>query len=355
MESSRDFHWLCLANVTGKLQMTFTTGNLIITNQIDFPLAFKKAAAVPGYSKLVDNGRSDVIDFLNKNLENPALCIQASVHQTVDPVVYNDSGDLCAAYGWCVTETLGRGKDGIVFLGYRYDDTAQKIKTAKIFTRYGLQYINHTILFTQIVNRVKKKNPGIFELTVRDQFMYYDYSEPLTPTVDDDFEKNLVDLCYINSWSIKNTGFVFWDFGYGSGKNYMLNRNGSIVWIDYGGAGLLRCPNFESIYCNYKNLSPVNLEKPFDSKTSLVIADSDFVMCQFLLHYEYWKNKENSNADLWASMLQIRRSAIPEFVEFLPNFLRSDLARSIYNEFRNCDWCDYITWKQVGKYINANT
>jgi wobble nucleotide-excising tRNase len=102
-------------------------------------------------------------------------------------------------------------------------------------------------------------------------------------------------------------------------------------------------------------LSPVNLEKPFDSKTSLVIADSDFVMCQFLLHYEYWKNKETSNADLWASMLQIRRSAIAEFVEFLPNFLRSDLARSIYNEFRNCDWCDYITWKQVGKYINANT
>lgn len=318
-------------------------------------MKFSRVQDVPGYTYLARNGHTDVINFIHNHINDVDLCLQAAQHQTADPLVYNDNGVLISAVGWHVKQILGHGKDGITFLGYRYNDSDRSYKTVKCLSKYAKNYLNHTKMFADIFKTVKSTNNNFFELTVADNYTYYNNSKPLNEVHDKDFYSVLSTLCRMNSWIIKNTGFAFWDFGFGSGRNYMIDNNSELKWIDYGGAGLVRCPNFESIYEKNSSLSDIELLEPHDGKEALVIADSNFLMCQFLLHIEYWKNKSSTNADIWSSMLQIRRSVSREFTAMIPSILSTELTQGMYNKFKDQDWTDNVTWKQLGKYIDANT
>ena len=317
--------------------------------------AFDRVQDIPGYNFLARNRHTDVINFLHKNLHDVDLCLQAAEHKTADIMVYNEYGDLISAAGWHVNQVLGQGKDGVTFLGYRYNDKDRSNKTVKCLSKYAKQYLNHTILFNDIYKTVKTKNSNIFKLQIRDNYTYYNNSKPLNEVEDKDFDSVLPTLCRLNSWCIKNTGFAFWDFGFGSGKNYMFGNDSELRWIDYGGSGMVRCPNFESIYEKNSSLPELEIAAPYSGKESLITADSDFLMCQFLLQIEYWINHINTTADGWRSMLPIRRSVVKEFVKMLPNLLSTELTQGVYNKFKSKDWTDEIVWKQVGKYINENT
>ena len=316
---------------------------------------FTRVEDVPGYQSLADQGLVGVINFLHKNLDNYHLCLQAADLKVANNFVYNDNRQLIAADGWKVTQTLGQGKDGVTVLGHRYGDSQQRIKTVKFLSSYGTKYLNHTRLFVEMIKKAKNRPKNFFKLHVEAEHTYYDSASPLVEVDSVDFVKVLAELCQINYWCIKNTGFVFWDFGFRNGKNYMINDKNVLKWIDYGGAGLLRCPNFSGIYNSRSDLPAVELQEPFNEKESLIIADSRFVKCQFLLHLEYWLSNCTNNADVWSSMLQIRRSMIDEIDGVLGAVLQQDLARRICSDFSNHDWTDEITWKQLGKYINANT
>lgn len=343
--------------------MAFKTNNLVVTqNKIQnsnsqlFYDRFEKIQDVPDYDFLNKENYKNVLSFIQNNLDDTSLCLQASRYRSPDILIYNLAGDLESAAGWQVRSVLGKGKDGITFLGYQHNDVTKTIKTVKCLSKYGQQYINHTRLFSEIFNLLKEKNSNFFKVFVSDNYTYYNNSKPLNEIDDKKFDQTISTLARMNSWSIKNTGFAFWDFGFSSGRNYMLDANGIIKWIDYGGAGFVRCPNFKNIYeKNSSLLSGIELTTPFAGKGSLVIANSDFLMCQYLLHIEYCKNKSSTNADIWSSMLQIRSSIIKEFVDFLPNLLSTDITRLIYYKFKTHDWTDNITWKQIGKYIDANT
>ena len=317
-------------------------------------MKFNCVQDVPGYNYLAKNGHVDVINFIHNNIDDVDLCLQAAHNRSADLMIYKD-GELISAVGWHVNQTLGQGKDGITFLGYRYNDTDKKNKTVKCLSKYAKSYINYTVLFSYIYKTVSNKNNNFFELHISNNYTYYNNSKPLNEVELKDFYSVLPELCRMNSWAIKNTGFAFWDFGFNSGKNYMFDNDGNLRWIDYGGAGMVRCPNFPSIYDKNTSLPAVELQVPYLDKEALVIANSDFLMCQFLLHIEYWKNRGSTNADIWSSMLQIRRSVAHDFVEMIPTILSTELTHSVYNKFKKHDWTDYITWKQVGKHINANT
>lgn len=319
----------------------------------DQSMKFDQVQDVPGYGQLVKEGRTDVVDFIQNNINDVNLCLQASRYQTSDPLVYIN-GELTSAAGWHVSQVLGKGKDGITFLGCRYSDVGKENKTVKFLSKYAKLYVNHTILFSNICKSISNKNNNFFKIQVTNSCTYYNNSQPLKEVEADNFDSILPELCRMNSWSIVNTGFAFWDFGFGSGRNYMTDNDGNLRWIDYGGAGMVRCPSFNSIYEKHK-LPKIQLSEPYPGKQSLIIADSDFLMCQFLLHIEYWKSRAETNADIWSSMLQIRHGIASEFVEMLPATLSSDLTQGVYNKFKKHDWTDNITWKQLGKYINANT
>lgn len=320
---------------------------------------FERVEDVPGYTFLARNGYIDVINFLHKNLHDVDLCLQAVEHKTANPLVYNEAGDLIGAVGWHVNQVLGQGKDGVTFLGYRYNDTNRKNKTVKCLSKYAKQYFNHTVLFNEIYKTTKEKNKNLFKLYTDINYTFYNNEKPLNEIEDKKFDSVLSELCRLNSWCIKNIGFAFWDFGFGSGKNYMIGNDNGLRWIDYGGSGMVRCSGFDSIYKAAQeintSLPELELATPYGGKESLVIANSDFLMCQFLLHIEYWKNLSETNADIWSSMLQIKPSVVKEFTPMIENVLSTDLTRGVYNKFKDYDWTDYTTWKQIGKYINENT
>ena len=317
-------------------------------------MTFDQVQDVPGFEKLVANERVDVINFLNKNLNDVDLCLQIVDTETAKNVAYANN-KLVAAGGWHVTQYLGQGKDGISFLGYRYSDENKKIRTVKLLSGYAKHFLNHTRLFSSIYQNLSNKSNNFFKLYITDNYTYYHYDTPLVEVTDKEFYTTLSFLCKMNCWTIKQTGFAFWDFGFGSGKNYMYDNRRVLRWIDYGGAGMVRCPEFDNVYKKYNNLPSLTTPVEYTGKESLIIADSNFLMCQFLLHIEYWKNTEPNNADIWSSMLQIRSSVAHEFVDLLPMVLLTPIAQEIYNNFKQHNWTDHITWKKVGKYIESNT
>lgn len=333
--------------------MVFKTGKLLVGKHHVMNILWEKVHDVPGYRELADEGLTGVINFLQNNLQNRDLCLQAVDLKDSNAFVYDENKNLIAANGWRVKQTLGHGKDGVTVLGHRYSDNTQKIKTVKILSKYGERYLDHTRLFNEIFKSTNSKNKNFFKLTIGPGYTYYNNSKPLNEINSKDFNKVLSPLCKMNSWAMENTGFAFWDFGFSSGRNYMIGNDNELKWIDYGGAGMVRCPNFEYIFNEHRDLANIPLPESTKDKESLIIADSNFLKCQFLLHIEYWLG--NNNADIWSSMLQIRRSMIDEIHSVLYNVLQNDLTKSIYKEFDSHDWTDYITWRLIGKYINENS
>lgn len=318
-------------------------------------VAFDRVQDIPEYKLLAEEKCIDVINFLHNHITEIDLCLQAVKYRSSNIAVHNEQGDLVSAAGWEVIQILGKGKDGITFLGYRHSDHNKSINTVKLLSKYAKQYYNHTIIFSSMLDKIKKPNSNIFKLHIDENVTYYNSKEPLLEVTDDKFDSMLSSLCRLNSWCINNTGFAFWDFGFSSGKNYMIDSDNNLKWIDYGGAGLVKCPSFSPIYNLNDTLPEIELSCPYSSKASLVNANSNFLMCQFLLHVEYWKNKNSTNADIWSSMLQLRLSVVDEFLILLPNLLTCDITQKVYVKFKDSDWTDRITWKQIGKYINENT
>lgn len=334
--------------------MVFTTNNFIVTNgNPDLHPSFMRIEDVPGYDEFKDY--PEVSRFISDNLNNKSVCIQASTHLSAQPVVIGEDKKILAAHGWHVSQLLGQGKDGTTFLGYRYDDEYQETKTVKLLSSYAKEYRNHAEIFSAMTKQMKNKHAALFELTIDQHYTYYNNSTKLKQVDSEQFEQTLVEICNLNRWTIKNTGFVFWDLGFGSGRNYMADDDDQLKWVDYGGAGLVRCPNFETLYSKFNDMPALELLEPKKGKDNLVEANSDFVMCQFLLHYEYWKDSKNSTADVWASLIQIKKQILPEMVDVLPRLLYNELSRSIFNEFKDQDWTEHTTWKRLGKYIDEYT
>ena len=172
--------------------------------------------------------------------------------------------------------------------------------------------------------------------------------------------KYTAEICRANSWMLKNWGICFWDFGFESGKNYMVDHKNRVKWVDYGCAGIVRLPSegptsvpaAELKFArNYSyELSPIL------HKENLVIAESRFLMLQLVLHLEFWYNKfsnTRTNAGYYSSMTQINMEMIDELEKYvIPHILTWDLTKELYSNFKNQDWLDNLVWKQVGKFLD---
>jgi len=347
--------------------VAFKTGKMVITgDDIDKENAFGSVDSVPGYAYLAKNGFHDCINYIEQNLDRPALCIQVAQTRQPAKVSYDESGDLLGAYGWRCVQQLGQGKDGTTFWGYKYDDPKEVKHVVKIKSSYSKLFDNHTQIFNgmlrAILDQGEKRPRALLDQVVKHDYNHYRSKEPfkhITPEKKT-IHKSLRDVCLMNSWCISNTGFVFWDMGYSNGRNFMKDKNNETRWVDYGGAGMLQCPNFDSVYKQYKGLPVLELgtethQKLINGKDSLIIGDSDFVMCQFLLNYEFWSEPETT-ADLYSSILQVKRQVIPEITELLPKLIKTKQGKSMYNEYKKgWNWLDEATWRSLGKFIDANT
>lgn len=329
---------------------------------------FESWQDVPGADAWDAKGHRELIAYLNHNLANRTLCLQATATGVPRKTVKDDKGKLIAAYGWRVVQELGKGKDGETFWGHRYGDLDERKHVVKVKSSYGKLFDNHSRILNDMFRKLHdtdmKKPQILIDQVIKTDFNHYQLKTPFTHIVQEPrrIHKALAEVCRMNDWLITNTGFVFWDMGYSNGRNFMMDDRRSIRWVDYGGAGMLRCPNFNEVYNSYgKNMTVLDLGtehqggwKPINGKESLVIGDSDFVMCQFLLNYEFWSEPETT-ADLYSSILQVKRQVIPEIVELLPKLIKTKVGKEVYNDFKNQNWLEALTWRRLGKHFNANT
>lgn len=347
--------------------MAFKTGKMIITggDDIDTKNAFSKVSDIPGFDNLVEKGYNDCITYIENILDKPTLCLQIVDTQQPSKIARGEDGQIIAAYGWKCIQHLGQGKDGTTFWGYKYGDTEEEKHVVKVKSSYGKMFDNHSAIFNEMLRSViqnkQHKPKALIDQVVKFHYNYYKCTEPFKSIKPnrEKIHKSLRDVCDMNEWCISNTGFVLWDMGYSNGRNFMKDRKGQTRWVDYGGAGMLQCPNFKSVYEQYKGLPVLELGEEssllkINGKDSLVIGDSDFVMCQFILNYEFW-SEPDTTADLYSSILQVKRQVIPEIVELMPRLIKTKLGKKVYNEFKSSDWLDSKTWKILGKFIHENT
>lgn len=344
--------------------MAFKTGKMVVDGVAESEF-FQSVHDVPGYTSLAKAGFNDCITYLEQNLDKPALCQQIVETRMPAKVAYNTDGECVAAYGWKFVQHLGKGKDGDTFWGHKYLDDNETKHIIKIKSTYSKNFDNHAQIFNAMLRKLQEKGEkrprALVDQVIKKDYNHYRSKEPFKPIKPDRkiIHKSLRDVCLMNSWCIHNTGFVFWDMGYSNGRNFMKDKNNETRWVDYGGAGMLQCPNFDSVYRTFKALPVLELgtdthQRLVNGKDSLIIGDSDFVMCQFLLNYEFWSEPETT-ADLYSSILQVKRQVIPEITELLPKLIKTKQGKSMYNEYKNWNWLDETTWRSLGKFIDANT
>ena len=346
--------------------MAFKTNKLVVKDDSSGNNEYTHVDKVPGYAHLAANGFHDAINYIAQNLDKPTLCIQVAETQHPGKIAYDENGEIIAAYGWRCIQMLGQGKDGTTFWGCKYGDPKEEKHVVKIKSSYAKQFDNNTHIFNamlrSIIRKDEKKPRAILDQVVKYDYNHYKSRQPFRHIKPDRkiIHQSLADVCSMNEWCIRNTGFVFWDMGFSNGRNFMKDSNNETRWVDYGGAGMLQCPNFKQVYNTFRGLPVLELGieedlRSLKGKESLIVGDSDFVMCQFLLNYEFWSEPETT-ADLYSSILQVKRQIIPEITELLPKLIKTKLGKSVYNEYnKGWNWCDETTWKSLRKFINANT
>ena len=326
-------------------------------------ITFEHISDIPEYEDLVAANEHQLLEYIEYNLDNPNLVLQAIDTRLAGKTIYD--GDLpIAIHGWKVLEILGQGKDGITVHAHKYSDLSKTTHVIKLLSKFAKMYSNHSMLYNAMASKISSESMNSMVISYYENMHITSYPCDIPYSKIESSSKKmhsqLAQICYMNAWNIEYTGFVFWDLGYVNGRNFMMDSNNELKWVDYGGAGMLRCPNFYSLH---KKLGPHIPELELlpnanagyiRGKESLVIGDSDFVMCQFILNYEYWADPANTTADLYSSIIQVKRKAIPEILEFLPRLVKTKMGNNILNAYSKFNWLESKTWNSLGKYFNAN-
>lgn len=337
--------------------MVFRTGRMVTVDQHDDPY-YDKLSDVPGIEKIESE---ELRKFIQDNLKNPGIVDQAldTRYAGLSCFAKNSDGErvLIASNGFRSLKFLGNGKDSSTIFAERYRETdAPGTKYIfKLWSAYGSRFSDNSLYLVKRLNQQEQIHPALTRYRIKTDYMYYIASEPCNPVSRDPaiWHAKLAEACGINRWMVENCDMLFWDFGFGSGKNYMVDHKARLVWVDYGGAGMLRHPRLKDTV--EMDEFPVLKDSPED-KPLLVWANSLFLMTQFILHIEYWANRhknQETTAQTYAIMAQTDLNLLQELnLWALPNILRDNLAKEVFINFNKHDWLDHMTWKRVGKFIN---
>lgn len=343
-----------MANVKGETRMALVSKGGIITpdsNQDDLysdgVRTFKNISDVPGIENIKPG---DLYDYIKKNLRRPRLAAQTADIKQIGKVVFtsDEKSDFVAAHGFKRLTRLGRGKDGITAICTRYLDSEPNKYIVKLHLKNAERYIGHTKYISAQIQNSKNVPKELIPFSCTWNLSVYPF-DIFSKIEQSNWLRHFSNVCAMNAWLIGNTHCLFWDFGFTNGLNYMQAADGSTRWIDYGGSGIVHTT--EVITKRWENCLT-----PYPDKECLVIAESDFIFCETVLHLEYWSMKftgEQSNADLWSSIIQVRRSGMRDFRSALQNFIHTDIAKRVAQEFADNDFTRSQTWTALSEYIRT--
>ena len=331
---------------------------------------FDSVEQIPGWKEIGHKRPNELIKYLETILDKPRYAAQVLDIGQVGQVqtYHNDANQkrITAAYGFKMKQMLGMGKDGQTYEATRYLDYKVDQKyVVKMLSEYAKEYHAHTQQLFEILDMLGNPwHPMIQKnITVKGDFMYYPMDLPYTDVIPNrgNMLKQYAKLANFNKWLIKNTGFLFWDMGFTNGRNFMMDSKENLVWIDYGGAGLLKTPTFRSICKELKIKDFKGTGLGDVKKEMLVNADSKFIMAEFLLNIDYWftkyetdrGNEQRNDADLYSSFIQLRKSVCYNIVDnLLEHALNTDVAQGLYQATKEKNWVQDNTWKDVWRFLD---
>jgi len=328
------------------------------------PQVYSQPKNIPGWDKM----EPDIKLRIRKHWRDQNRVNQFVITGLVDDIIYLRSLDgrkeILSAYGYQAIKSLGDGKDGKTFFAHPYLDQ-HKTYVVKTLSTYAKTYIILQLMLQQICQSPNKPNAlQTFKLDDKQMnHMWYTANAPFNKITknDNSWYDALSEVCRLNSWLCKNHGLLFWDFGFNNGKNYMLDNDQKMMWVDYGGAGVVRTERYDTTIepkGDRWNTEKLNLKNTLDNKQCLVDAYDNFLKIAFFLHLQFWAdthNEEKTNISVWMSVAQINKSVTDEiFYQNLSNKLTSVWIVEMYELFKNHDFTDWVTWKTMGKYINSH-
>lgn len=330
---------------------------------------FESVEQIPGWKEIGHKRPNDLIRYLEGILDKPRYAAQVldigAVGQVQTHLNNVNQKRITAAYGFKMIQMLGMGKDGQTYEATRYlDYKADQKYVIKMLSEYAKEYHAQTQQLFEILYTLENPwHPMIQKnITVKGDFMYYPIDLPYTEVISNkgNMLKQYAELANLNKWLIKNTGFLFWDMGFTNGRNFMMDSKENLVWIDYGGAGLLKTPTFKSICKKLKIKSFKGTGLGDVKKEMLVNADSKFIMAEFLLNIDYWFTKyetdrgnvQCNDADLYSSFIQLRKTVCYGIVDnLLEHALNTDVAQGLYQATKEKNWVQDNTWKDVWRFL----
>jgi len=333
----------------------------------------EKVALIPRVYEKIEDIRSDVWgrltkdqrNFIKENFYDQNFVNQILINGTINRVNLVKQSDgtftVLNAHGYINKQTLGVGKDGHTFLGVRYLDTKNTF-VVKTISNYAQDYMLHTGMLGNIV-KSNNCSPVLIPFNIADNLshLFYPLEEPYTHVTKTNKQwlDALADICDMNSWLISSYGVLLWDFGFNNGKNYMIDRDNKVKWVDYGGAGLLKIRNIydKSIVPagNNWNSTAGLLKRTLVNKKSLVFANTRFIRIALFLHIQYWLDQHVAYANdvkdidntipIWMSMIQLNHKITQEIDDWVvKKLITTDWLRNIYADLQNDKFTENLAW-----------
>jgi hypothetical protein len=166
-----------------------------------------------------------------------------------------------------IIDHIGGGKDGKVYIA--------KFCDKKFILKQLTSYSKSFLFMTRYYIDAGVESPHLYKLNLIDK-NYWVYAYESLKNVDSLDVGILYQICEAQKHLIPHN-LVMWDFGINH-KNYMINENGVLKWIDYGGNNFL----YIKKPAGKKIIFPGN-------NRNLIIAKNDFIQMQLLFHICLYK------------------------------------------------------------------
>ena len=342
--------------------MAFKTKGIVIINddgmddRLQGTVPFKSIDEIPGIEKIT---RRAELEWIEQRLDDPRIIMQFMDTRIMSKLATTDTGEALAGYGYKCIDKLGEGKDGKTYFCHRYIDNSNNKYIVKFWSPYAKQWLQNAKYLQYRLSQVDKSliPKTLVNFVAKGDFIVYEADNPYVSSSEDPqvIKNHIANLCSLNSFMLQYLELMFWDFGFGNGKNYMTDVKGRLKWVDYGGAGILRHPSLKDNKKFMKEYLPAINAGP---KGNLGWANNIFIQLQFLFHMQFHLDQTheyNKSISVYSSMIQLDRLVMENTYEHvLESLLTVDLCKRVYKEFKNKDWTDYTTWKQLSKFLHVS-
>ena len=226
-------------------------------------------------------------------------------------------------------KTLGRGKDGIVYLVSKNNQE----KVLKYYSKYGKKNINATKLIFPKISKIDEL------IDVKFFNKYYSYNNIKLNSIDlrpenlFSFYKKIIDF----QLKLINQNIIHWDWGLNH-INFMYDTNGFLKLIDYGGNGFLPLEKDDLFTNRRKNLK---------------IANDLFLKQYFVLHIINWgigKKKYNK----LATKIQFSNNSYNEIISLGERLVKGSSFENLMNTVLEQDLTRKSGWINLKKIVEAH-